>query len=348
MTTTTTEVTFSTTTTGVGIITLNRPKALNSITNNMVTAMLQQLKQWQNDKATSVIVFKGSGEKGFCAGGDIKTLASAKEGDEQFNNAKQFFVDEYELDLLLANYSKPIVSLLNGVVMGGGVGLTQGTSHRIITQNTKWAMPEMNIAFFPDVGGVHFLNQAPGYTGMYLALTAKTIRAADILYIGAADFYVEDLRVLEQKIVDYDWTTVEEADHKLDELIGSLAAVPPRGELAALQNDIDDTFHLYSVEDIVAKLRDRGDAFGDEHANILLSKSPVSLKVTHKYMLDYAHRSLEDTLNMDVVVAMNFLRNNDFYEGVDAVLIKKHQSPNYDYPTLEEVDDELVDSYFKA
>ncbi|WP_052366085.1 3-hydroxyisobutyryl-CoA hydrolase [Geomicrobium sp. JCM 19055] len=199
MTTTTTEVTFSTTTTGVGIITLNRPKALNSITNNMVTAMLQQLKQWQNDKAISVIVFKGSGEKGFCAGGDIKTLASAKEGDEQFNNAKQFFVDEYELDLLLANYSKPIVSLLNGVVMGGGVGLTQGTSHRIVTHNTKWAMPEMNIAFFPDVGGVHFLNQAPGYTGMYLALTAKTIRAADILYIGAADFYVEDLHVLEQK-----------------------------------------------------------------------------------------------------------------------------------------------------
>src|SRR5699024_3559278 len=173
------EILYSTNDNGVATITLDRPKALNSLTHNMVASMKEKLAEWQHDDSVQVIVMKSSSERAFCAGGDILTLHAAKESDEAMKAAEEFFDTEYETDQFIYEYTKPIIAVLDGVVMGGGVGISFGASHRIVTEKTKWAMPEMNIGFFPDVGAAYFLNKTPGELGKYLALTASIIPAED-------------------------------------------------------------------------------------------------------------------------------------------------------------------------
>ncbi|GAK10407.1 3-hydroxyisobutyryl-CoA hydrolase [Geomicrobium sp. JCM 19039] len=332
---------------GLATLELDRPKAIGSLNHEMVQTIQEQLEHWKNDDHVKVILLKGNSEKGFCAGGDIKTLANANKSDEDFERARQFFLDEYALDADIANYKKPIVALLHGVVMGGGVGLSQGASHRIVTHNTKWAMPEMNIGFFPDVGASYYLNQAPGYSGTYLALTAKVIPAEDVLYIGAADFYVDDVTRVEETLRSKNWMNIDAPRETLDQLLKDVSEEPKPSALAAKQTLIDEFFHLHQVEDIVKKLRDDGGEFATKTADTLESKSPVSLKVTLRHMLESTHQPLEKVLEADATLAINFLKADDFYRGVESVLIKKDNNPQYTYRTLEEVREDVVDQYFK-
>jgi len=168
----TNEVLFSISDNGVATILLNRPKALNSLSLEMVQAIGTTLEDWANNNQVKAVVMKGAGTKGLCAGGDIKTLYAAKDSAEGLEKANDFFITEYKTDLAVAQFPKPIIACLDGIVMGGGVGLTNGASMRIVTERTIWAMPEMTIGFFPDVGAAYFLNKAPGFVGRYLALTA--------------------------------------------------------------------------------------------------------------------------------------------------------------------------------
>lgn len=176
-----TDVLFSTSDNGVATITLNRPKAINSLTYDMLLPIRQKLHEWDRNKDIHLVILKGAGSKGFCAGGDIKTLYQAKESPEALKAAESFFEEEYKTDHSVYQFSKPIVACLDGIVMGGGVGLTYGASLRIVTERTKWAMLEMNIGFFPDVGAAYFLNKAPGYVGRYVALTTKVLTATDVM-----------------------------------------------------------------------------------------------------------------------------------------------------------------------
>src|SRR5690625_1477612 len=205
------EVLFSTKENGVATITLNQPKSINALSYNMLLPIKQKLIDWEKDKEVSIVILKGAGSKGFCAGGDIKTLYQARQGQKEMQAAEQFFEEEYETDQLVSQFSKPIIACIDGIVMGGGVGLSIGASHRIVTERTKWAMPEMKIGFFPDVGASFFLNQMPGHVGRYLALTSKIVNAEDAISIGAADYLIhtENWGDLRKNLSEINWSTVE-------------------------------------------------------------------------------------------------------------------------------------------
>ncbi|WP_020060638.1 enoyl-CoA hydratase/isomerase family protein [Bacillus sp. 123MFChir2] len=342
------QVLFSVNKNGVATITLNRPKALNSISYEMIGPMTQKLKEWEMDNQIHLVIIKGAGTKGLCAGGDIKTLYEARLHDSAMQKAEQFFEDEFQLDMLVYKFSKPIIACLDGFVMGGGVGLTYGASHRIVTERTKWAMPEMNIGFFPDVGSAYFLNKAPGYIGRYLALTASVIKAPDALYINAADFYIssEKLNAFLNHIEQIDWHT-KDIHTALTELINDYSEVlVTESELSSFQTEIDKHFSFRTVEEIIDSLEKDASPFATQTKETMLSKSPFSLKITLKQFIDGKEKTLEECFATDLVLAKNFLKHEDFFEGIRSVVIDKDQNPQYKYKHLENVSDEVVTNFF--
>ncbi|WP_339227441.1 enoyl-CoA hydratase/isomerase family protein [Oceanobacillus sp. FSL K6-2867] len=344
------EVLFSTAKNGVATITLNRPKAINSLNHEMITSIKNMLFQWERDPAVQLIILQGAGEKGFCAGGDIKKLYQSKENETAFEGSMQFFQDEYETDQLVADFSKPILACLDGIVMGGGIGLSQGASHRIATERTKWSMPEMNIGFFPDVGAAYFLNKAPGHLGRYLALTANVLKASDVLYANGADAFIpsEHLTPLLEQINTIDWHKEQNQPAALDDVVQKFKSDPEEGKLATLQRDIDKHFAYPTIEEIINSLEADNDDFSIQTRETLLSKSVVSLKVTLRQLIEGETKSLRECLDTDLIVAANFLRSEDFYEGVRSVVIDKDHNPKYIYKQLSEVSSSMVDSFFQS
>ncbi|WP_339280986.1 enoyl-CoA hydratase/isomerase family protein [Lysinibacillus sp. FSL P2-0066] len=345
----TNEVLFSVSNGGAASITLNRPKALNSLSTEMLKPIREKLKEWQANDEIKLIILKGAGEKGFCAGGDIKTLYKARSSQEAFKNAEIFFEEEYQVDMAVYHYPKPIIACLDGIVMGGGVGLANGASHRIVTERTKWAMPEMNIGFFPDVGAAYFLNQAPGYVGYYLALTASIIQAADILFAKGADCYMmsDQLNTFLAHIEQLDWHTLETSTtlRQLMEAYSSTSLT--NSDLANLQHKIDQHFSKNTVEEIVESLDNDASKFAQETKQLLLSKSPSSLKITLKQLIDARDKSLEECFATDLILAKNFLTHEDFFEGVRSVVIDKDRNPQYIYQTLNEFTDKDLEKFFQ-
>ncbi|WP_342503777.1 enoyl-CoA hydratase/isomerase family protein [Lysinibacillus sp. FSL L8-0126] len=345
----TNEVIFSVSEGGAASITLNRPQALNSLSIEMLKPIGEKLKEWQANDQIHLIILRGAGEKGFCAGGDIKTLYKARSSQEAFQNAEIFFEEEYHIDRAIYHYPKPIIACLDGIVMGGGVGLTYGASHRIVTERTKWAMPEMNIGFFPDVGAAYFLNKAPGYVGYYLALTASIIQAADVLFANGADSYMtsDHLQAFLTGIEQTDWHTVETST-ALKQLIEDYSSTPTaNSELAILQNEIDQHFSKHTVEKIVESLDNDPSKFAQETKQLLLSKSPSSLKITLKQLIDAQHKTVEECFATDLILAKNFLNHEDFYEGVRSVVIDKDRNPRYIYQTFADFTDDILEKFFQ-
>ncbi len=343
------EVLFSVSQTGVATIVLNRPKALNSLSHNMVTAIGEKLSEWKIDDNISVVIIKGAGIKGLCAGGDIKALYEARLSESARQDAEHFFEKEYEVDMAVYQFSKPIIACLDGIVMGGGVGLTYGASHRIVTERTKWSMPEMNIGFFPDVGGAYFLNKAPGYLGRYLALTASVINAADVLYMNGTDFYMESdhLERFIEKVEKTNWSTVE-IEAQLNQLVDEFRTNPPEeSKLRPYQKMIDAHFKFETLEEILQSLKTEGSDFSMNVKEILLSKSPFSLKITLKQLVDGKQKTLKECFATDLLLAKKFLRHKDFFEGVRSVLIERDQSPNYEYQHVSDVTDNVVNKIFQ-
>ncbi|MDM5188572.1 enoyl-CoA hydratase/isomerase family protein [Bacillus sp. DX4.1] len=341
-------VLFSVSENGIASITLNRPKALNSLSYDMLQPIGQKLKEWENDDRIAIVIMEGAGTKGFCAGGDIKTLYEARSNETALQKAEQFFEEEYEIDTFIYKFSKPIIACLDGIVMGGGVGLTNGASHRIVTERTKWAMPEMNIGFFPDVGAAYFLNKAPGHTGRYVALTASVLKASDVLYINAADRYMssETLPTFLAEIEKVNWHQ-QNIHTSLKELLDTFATSPStESELASVQEEIDTHFSLHTLEEIITSLEKDSSPFALKTKETLLSKSPFSLKVTLKQLMDGEEKSLEQCFATDLVLAKNFMRHEDFFEGVRSVVVDKDQNPQYKYKQLDDVSDEAVNRFF--
>ncbi|PIJ97446.1 enoyl-CoA hydratase/isomerase family protein [Lysinibacillus sphaericus] len=343
------EVLFSVEDGGAAFITLNRPKALNSLSTNMLNLIREKLKEWEANDQICLIVLQGAGEKGFCAGGDIKTLYQAQSSQEAFKVAENFFEVEYEVDLEIYHYSKPIIACLDGIVMGGGVGLTYGASHRIVTERTKWAMPEMDIGFFPDVGAGYFLNKAPGFIGYYLALTASIIKAADVLFANGADDYMTSDKLFDflQSVIQTDWHS-NNINATLHQLIKKYSSNPStNSELENLQTVINHHFSRNTVEEIIQSLNHDPSEFARDTKNLLLSKSPSSLKITLQQLIDAREKTVEECLNTDFMLARNFLRHKDFYEGVRSVVIDKDRNPRYTYQNLEEFTEEEKKKFFQ-
>ncbi|MEU8973409.1 enoyl-CoA hydratase/isomerase family protein [Streptomyces monashensis] len=319
-------------------ITLNRPKALNALNHEMVRRIDAALTVWEHDPAVRTVVLTGAGERGLCAGGDIRAIHDdARDGDGTASAA--FWRDEYRLNARIAHYPKPYVALMDGIVMGGGVGLSAHGGVRIVTERSRVAMPETGIGFVPDVGGTHLLGLAPGELGTHLALTGDAIGAGDALLCGLADHYVPSA-ALGELVADLAGLSVHDA-------LARHVRPAPQGELAGRREWIDACYGAGTVEGIVDRLLDHGDPAAKEAAETLLAKSPTSLKVT----LAAVRRArrlgpLERVLDQEYRVSCACLSTHDLVEGIRAQVIDKDRDPRWSPATLAEVTDADVDRFF--
>ncbi len=320
-----------------GLITLNRPAALNALTLNMVRLMQQTLDDWASDDAIERVIIVGAGEKAFCAGGDIRALYDwGRAGDRQFLD---FYREEYRLDTTIKRYPKPYIAVMDGITMGGGVGVSVHGSHRIATDRLTFAMPETGIGLFPDVGGTYFLPRCPGETGLYLGLTGARIKAADAIYTGIADAYVpaERLEAFVAALAGTDDIDAVVEDH------ASPAAEAP---LAGVREDIDRLFRHGGVAAILEALDADGGEWAKRTAGIIRSKSPTSLRITYRQIREGAALEFEECMKLEFRMVNRIMTGHDFFEGTRAVVIDKDQDPRWDPASLDAVSDALVDEYF--
>ncbi|WP_433599496.1 enoyl-CoA hydratase/isomerase family protein [Nocardia sp. CA-135953] len=333
---------------GLGLITLNRPKAINALNHPMALAIFAALQVWADDDEVRTVVVTGAGDRGLCAGGDIVAIhsdASALRGGSPGIAADAdsatgvFWRDEYILNALIGRYPKPYVVVMDGIVMGGGVGLSGHGSHRIVTERSKIGMPEVGIGFIPDVGGTYLLARTPGEIGTHVALTTARMSAGDAIAAGFADYYVasEHIPALLETL------RTESAEIA----IAKFATDAPESELVAQQDWIDACYSADSVEEIVDRLRSHGAPEAAKAATELLAKSPVALKVTLRSLrAARAARSLEAVLNEEYRVSIAALASHDLVEGIRAQVIDKDRNPQWSPATLADVTAEQVDAYF--
>ncbi|WP_280509854.1 enoyl-CoA hydratase/isomerase family protein [Nocardia farcinica] len=326
---------------GLGLITLNRPKAINALNHPMALAITEALRAWATDDEVRTVVVTGAGERGLCAGGDIVAIhADAKSGNTGADSPTgRFWRDEYILNALIGRYPKPYVVVMDGIVMGGGVGLSGHGSHRIVTERSKVGMPEVGIGFVPDVGGTYLLSRAPGEIGTHVALTTARMSAGDAIAAGFADYFVPSEHI--PALLD---TLRSET---ADVAIAKFATTAPESALVAQRDWIDSCYSAPTVEEIVERLQTADAPEARAAAADILGKSPVALKVTLRSLraareLD----SLEAVLDEEYRVSIASLGSHDLAEGIRAQVIDKDRNPRWSPATLAEVTDEQVAAYF--
>jgi enoyl-CoA hydratase/carnithine racemase len=331
---------------GIGLISLNRPKAINSLTHPMVSAISAALADWEHDDAVRAVVLAGEGERGLCAGGDIVEVYNSARGDHGI--ASSFWWDEYTMNEYIARYPKPYVSLMDGIVMGGGVGVSAHGRVRVVTDTTKMAMPEVGIGFIPDVGGTYILSRAPGLLGLHAALTGAPFGAGDAIAMGFADHFVPHDRINEFKDAIL-------ADG-IDAALAAHVPEPPASNLLAQRDWIDHCYAGETAEDIVAALRghDVGPASGGtggtaavDAANLIMTRSPVSVSVALEAVRRAAKLdTLKDVLRQEYRTSCSSLRSHDLVEGIRAQVIDKDRKPKWSPPSLAAVTAADIDAYF--
>ena len=329
----------------VGRLTLNRPAALHALTHGMCQSMTDALLAWRRDPNVALVMIDHAGERGFCAGGDIRRLAESGAGDGAA--ARAFFFAEYRLNHLLFGYPKPIVAFVDGIAMGGGVGVSDPAPFRIVTERTTYAMPETGIGLFPDVGGGWFLPRLPGKTGLWLALTGARIKAADCLALGVATHFVEsgELAALKAALI----AASAEADvaAAIRQALAAFASEPGPSPLSPHRADIDRLFAGPSVEAIVAALEADGGDWAQAQLRTLATKSPQTLKVAFRQLaLGGQMTDFADNMAMEYRIAARVAQKHDFIEGVRAVIIDKDNAPRWDPPTLQGMTDADLDAIF--
>lgn len=324
----------------LGHLILNRPKALNALTPAMVDTVRAALAAWRDDDGVRTVLVSGAGERGLCAGGDIVNLhRTVTEGHPE--DADHFFDIEYTMNGEIADYPKPFVAFMDGIVLGGGVGISAHGSHRVVTERTRLGMPETGIGFFPDVGGAWLLAHAPSGFGVHMALTSQHVTGADALALGFADRYVpsEALSGLARAL------ETQEAE----EAIAAVATEAPGAPLLEHREWIERAYAEPTAERIVAALEDHGDPAAAEAARHIRAKSPTSVKVTLELVRRAARMgSVHEVLDQDRAVAHHLIRSADMSEGIRAQLVDKDRNPRWDPPALEDVRAEDVEAVFAA
>jgi len=336
----------------IGFITLDRPKALNSLSLAMVRALTQALLGWRDDAAIDAVVIHSSSDKAFCAGGDIRFFHEVGSEPPTGGSAllEDFFTEEYALNHLIHHYPKPYIALLDGVVMGGGMGIAQSgeaSRLRIVTERTKMAMPEVNIGLFPDVGGGYFLSRAPGKIGTYLGLTGEIIGAADALYAGLADVFVPSAEL--PKLLALLRTTANADARAVVEQFaaGFRAQIDPAASRLAVQRTlIDRHFAHDSVPQIAAALAQDSDPFAHKTLAVMRQRSPLLMCVTLEQLRRGAGMSVADCLRMERNMVRRCFEHGEVLEGIRALVIDKDNAPQWNPPTLEAVTPGLVASFF--
>ena len=332
---------------GVAVVMLNRPKALNALTLGMCVDLDAQLGAWAADGAVRAVLIDGAGERAFCAGGDVRAIWEA--GQRGDGLTADFFRAEYTLNRRIKTCPKPYIAVMDGITMGGGVGVSVHGSHRIVTERTVFAMPETGIGLFPDVGGSHFLPRLPGALGLYLALTGVRLKATDCLYAGVATHFVDsaELPELAQALAEADWAGGD-PESVADEVIGRFAGDPGMPPLAAHREAIDRCFAADFIERSLAALDAEGDDWAGRTLETLNRCSPTSLKVTCEALRRGAALDFDAAMVMEYRLSQAFMARHDFYEGVRAVVIDKDNTPAWDPVRLEDVTPDLVEAHFAS
>jgi len=324
----------------LGRIRLNRPRAIHALTRDMCEAISAALLEWRGDGGVEAVVIDHAEGRGFCAGGDVVTLA--RSGAADGSEAAAFFHAEYRLNHLLFTYPKPVVAVMDGITMGGGVGIALPCTHRIATENTRLAMPETGIGLFPDVGGGWYLSRLPGRVGQFMALTGARLDGAECHYLGLATHYVpaEALPGLIERIVA--------APARLAGALGAAAVHSPLPRIAASESAIAKLFSADDLEDIFAALEADGGDWANSELATLRSKSPLSCKVSLRLLEESAARaSFAEEMTAEYALATRVVRTHDFIEGVRSVLIDKDNQPAWHPPRPDQVTDAVVDAMFE-
>lgn len=324
---------------GLGVITLNRPKAIHALNKGMCEAMIAALQDWRDDPAVQSVLIDHAGERGFCAGGDIRMIAESGAGDA--SEAKAFFHAEYRLNHLLFDYPKPVTALVDGIVMGGGVGISEPADVRIATERTTYAMPETGIGLFPDVGGGWFLPRLPGQTGVWLALTGARLKAADTVALGIHTHFTpsEQVEALRAALI------ADPADPKA--AAERFAADPGPAPLDEHRTAIDRLFGHDTVEEVFAALEADGSDWALKQLSILKTKSPQSMKVSLRQIRTGAGlTSFAENMAMEYRLGGRVVRTHDFQEGVRAVIVDKDNAPKWSPADLAGVTDAQLDALF--
>lgn len=328
----------------LGLIILNRPTVLNALNLEMILAIYAQLKEWAIDEDIKAVVIKSQGGRAFCAGGDLRLTYERCETHDVAS--RDFFRDEYKLNRFIFHYPKPYISLLNGITMGGGVGISIHGSHRIATEHLLFAMPETGIGFFPDVGGTYFLPRLPNAIGFYLGLTGARLQSDDCVTLGIA----------QNKI----------PSHLLTEFLHALAEQPFEGQAHATvskiiqdfqvsvqpsfinehKKTIDECFSQTTIEEILSKLEQAKQEFCNETRQLLIKKSPTSLKVSLKALQKGKDLNFDACMQQEYDLVCHFLKEHDFREGIRAIIIDKDQKPRWQPDRLAEISDAMVEKYF--
>lgn len=324
-----------------GLVTLNRPRALNALNLGMVEEMTRALEAWAKDPAVTRVVVTGAGERAFCAGGDIRHLTElGREGRKA--EALTFWREEYRLNALIKDYPKPYVSLIDGIVMGGGVGVSLHGSHRVAGERYLFAMPEVGIGFFPDVGATYALPRLPGETGMYIALTGERIRRADAVLLGLVTHAVESGRIGEVREALIAGMPVEET-------LAATRVDPGAAPLAAHRELIDACFSAESVPAILRRLDEaagKGSDYAGNLAATIRTKSPTSLSIAFEQVRRGRSLDFVEAMRTEFRIVSRIIDGHDFYEGVRATLVDKDGAPHWRPATLDDLDPATVEGYF--
>jgi enoyl-CoA hydratase/carnithine racemase len=343
----------------IGLVTLNVGATLNSLTLEMVDLLLEKLESWRQDDNIAAIFIEGSGEKAFCAGGDVQALheSSVATPGGPCEYAETFFAREYRMNYALHTYAKPIVCWGHGIVMGGGLGIMAACSHRVVTEKTRIAMPEVTIGLFPDVGGSWFLNHMPGKTGQFLALTGASINAADAIYTGIADRFISSERkalVLEQ-LQQQSWAADADNNHALvratlrpfsEQSIGNSPGGQVEPHLATINTLCDgDDIHQV-IDNITGQQTD--DPWLSRARDSLAHGSSLAALWIDRQLQETRHASLREVFQSEIQLATNIVRYPEFAEGVRALLIDKDRNPGWEFSNSRAVPTDLLDSFFEA
>jgi enoyl-CoA hydratase len=323
----------------IGHITLNRPKALHALNLGMCEAMTDALLAWRDDPSVASVLIDHAGERGFCAGGDIRMIAGSGAGDG--SEARAFFATEYRLNHLLFDYPKPVTAIVDGIVMGGGVGISEPADVSIATERTTYAMPETGIGLFPDVGGGWFLPRLPGFTGTWIALTGARLKAADTVFLGIHSHYMDSDALEAFRLI-----LANDPAYPAD-IADGLEGDPGEAPVEAHLDAINRLFCFDRVEGIFDALEADGSEWALAQLAVLKTKSPQSLKVTlTQIRIGATLESFAENMAMEYRLGGRIIATNDFQEGVRAVVVDKDNAPRWSPATLEDVSDASVDALF--
>jgi enoyl-CoA hydratase len=324
-------------------LTLNRPKALNALTLGMAATMSAHLRAWAGDESVGAVLIDGAGERALCAGGDLRALYDAAKAKDSF--PEKFWATEYHLDVLIARYPKPAIAIMDGVVMGGGVGISAHAQHRVVTERSSVAMPEVSIGYFPDVGASFILARAPGQVGTHLALTGERIGGADAIYCGLADIQLPAASLADLPLRLADCRTGRDVRTRLEEI----SASPTAAKLPTTRRWIDECYSAQNVEEILARLG-ASKIEGAHSALATLQKmSPTSLKITLRNVrAAVSFERVEESFQQDYRISLACIAEHDFIEGIRATIVDKDRNPVWRPAKPKDVTKDIVDRHFKS